>query len=193
MLDKTSETHPCMCMFCGNHGHDILNIDEKVSQCPDFCAFMKEKVHFEATKSCSLEWCSQVLLGTFVEFLRMDSPRTIRRTPDYSFDGCRHYAQSSVSGEIDPSEWAGKQAREMCERLLQDEDGWQGSQTTSKEVVSDFPCDAYAEWNHFPSTKEAGDLGMYSPGGLWTPWQNCHHESHFFQPSCMPWMEYHLT
>ena len=122
-------------MFCGNYDHDILHTDKKVtSRCLNFHSFIKEKIHFEETKGCSLEACTQVLVGTFVESLRTEALWTTGWQAEAIPHGWKseeqtlasHCPKASETGihDIDPLEWCGRQAHLMCERLLQDEESW---------------------------------------------------------------------
>jgi len=93
--------------------------------CPSFDVFLEEKAGFEKLHSRSLESCSQVLVGTLVESLRL--PAFAANTTmsvcilDWSGKAAITASQSHRSGEsLDPLDHSRRLAVEMCESLLED-------------------------------------------------------------------------
>lgn len=190
-VDVNRTYQPCPCMFCGKSSHTHLHESNmSMYSCPDYNAFMIEKLHFEEIHHRSLESCTQILVGVFVESIRKDWSLQLPVPPP----PWRHGKDTNIAGkdeDLDPLDWAGRQAHDMCERLLEEDVAWCQSFENSSEfstvctstwdlwVDESVPCRDYWDWhglyNLDPSLKAMNDFYTGASPGISQPfwWSHC--------------------
>lgn len=89
-------------------------------RCPSFDGFIEEKAGFEKLHGRSLESCSQVLVGTFVESLRLPAFTASNIMTICNLDQNGKASSQHLEESLDPLYQSRRLAVEMCESLLED-------------------------------------------------------------------------